>query len=51
VWAGYYFSEQARHTSAPNPNNTLLIRKSVSSGRKAVTRKEIGRRVSNVLLS
>jgi hypothetical protein len=91
----YYFPKQVRHTSALNPNNTLLIRKGVDSGRQAEieegdrsaceqcitflnksgihlrsirvthclfvkaliqegrqkSKKEIGRRVSNVLLS
>ena len=32
-------------------SNTLLIRRDVDSGRKAATRKEVGRRVSSVLLS
>ena len=32
-------------------SNTLLIRRGVDSGRKAATRKEVGRRVGNVLLS
>ena len=31
-------------------SNTLLIRRGVGSGRKAATRKEVGRRVSSVLL-
>jgi hypothetical protein len=35
VWAVCYSPEQARHTSAPNPSNTLLIRRGVDSGRKA----------------
>jgi hypothetical protein len=51
VWAVCYSPEQARHISAPNPSNTLLIRRGVDSGRKVATRKEIGRRVGNVLLS
>jgi hypothetical protein len=51
VWAVCYSPEQARHTSAPNPSNTLLIRRGVDSGRKAATRKEVGRRVGSVLLS
>jgi hypothetical protein len=34
VWAVCYSPEQARHTSAPNPSNTLL-RRDVDSGRKA----------------
>jgi hypothetical protein len=51
VWAVCYSPEQARHTSAPNLSNTLLIRKGVNSGKKAVTRREIDRRVSSVLLS
>jgi hypothetical protein len=38
-----YSPKQARHTSAPNLSNTLLIRKGVDSGRKAATRKEVGR--------
>jgi hypothetical protein len=36
VWAVCYSPEQARHTSAPNPSNTLLIRKGVDSERQAV---------------
>jgi hypothetical protein len=36
---------------ALDPSNTLLIRKGVDLGRKAITRKEIGRRVGNMLLS
>jgi hypothetical protein len=36
---------------ALDPSNTLLIRKGVDSGRKAATRKEVDRRVGNVLLS
>jgi hypothetical protein len=51
VWAVYYFHEQARHISAPNPSNILLIRRGVDLGRKAATREEIGRRVGSVLLS
>jgi hypothetical protein len=35
VWAVCYSPEQARHTSALDPSNTLLIRKGVGSGRKA----------------
>jgi hypothetical protein len=50
VWTVCYSSEQARHTSAPILSNTLLIRKGVDSGRKAATRKEIGRRVGSMLL-
>jgi hypothetical protein len=34
-----YSPEQARHTSAPNPSNTLLIRKGVDSGRQAANEK------------
>jgi hypothetical protein len=34
-----------------DPSNTLLIRKGVNSGRKITTRKEVGRRIGNVLLS
>ena len=51
MWAVCYSPEQARHISAPNPSNTLLIRRGVDSGRKAATRKEVGRRVNSVLLS
>jgi hypothetical protein len=51
VWAMCYSSEQARQGPAPNLSNTLLIRRGVDSGRKAVTRKEVGRRVDSVLLS
>jgi hypothetical protein len=36
---------------ALDPSNTLLIRRDVNLGRKAVTREEINRRVSSVLLS
>jgi hypothetical protein len=50
VWAMCYSLEQARHTSAPNPSNTLLIYRGVDSGRKAVTKEKVGRRVSSVLL-
>jgi hypothetical protein len=39
VWAMCYSPEQARHTSAPNPSNTLLIRKGFDSGRQAVIEK------------
>jgi hypothetical protein len=35
---------------ALDPSNTLFIRKGVDSGRKAATRKEVGRRVSSVTL-
>jgi hypothetical protein len=35
---------------ALDPSNTLFIRKDVNSGRKTITRKTVGRRVSNVLL-
>jgi hypothetical protein len=45
-----YSPKQARREFALDLNNTLLIRKDVNSGRKAVTRKEIDRRVGNVLL-
>jgi hypothetical protein len=46
-----YSSEQARHTSTSNPSNILLIRRGVSSERKAAIKKEVGRRMGNVLLS
>jgi hypothetical protein len=46
-----YSPEQARRESALDPSNTLLIRRGVDSGRKAVTREEVGRRVGSVLLS
>jgi hypothetical protein len=38
VWAMCYSSEQARrdYGPAPNPSNTLLIRRGVDSGRQAV---------------
>jgi hypothetical protein len=36
---------------ALDPSNTLLIRKGVRSGRKTITRKEVGRRMGNVLVS
>jgi hypothetical protein len=51
VWAIYYSPKQARQEPAPNPSNTLLIRKGVNSGKKATTREEVGRRVGNILLS
>jgi hypothetical protein len=51
VWAVCYSPEQARQGPAPNPSNTLLIRRGVDSGRKAATREEVGRRVGSVLLS
>jgi hypothetical protein len=35
VWAVCYSPEQARQGPAPNPSNTLLIRRGVDSGRKA----------------
>jgi hypothetical protein len=50
VWAICYSPKQAKHIFATNLSNTLLIRKGVDLGRKAVTKKEIGRRVGNVLL-
>jgi hypothetical protein len=34
---------------ALDPSNTLFIRRGVNLGRKAVTRKEIGRRMGNML--
>jgi hypothetical protein len=46
----YYSPEQVRHISALDPSNTLLIRKNVDSEKKAAIRKEVGRRVNNVLL-
>jgi hypothetical protein len=46
-----YSPKQARRESALDLNNTLLIRKGVDSGKKAATRKEVGRRVGNILLS
>jgi hypothetical protein len=39
VWAMCYSFEQARHISAPNPSNTLFIRKSIDSGRQAIIEK------------
>jgi hypothetical protein len=51
VWAMYYFFKQVRQGLAPNPNNTLLIRKGVDLGRKVATREEVGRRVDNMLFS
>jgi hypothetical protein len=39
MWAMCYSPEQARHTSAPNPSNTLLIRRDVNSGRQAIIEK------------
>jgi hypothetical protein len=51
VWAMCYFPEQARHISAPNLSNTLLIRKGVDSGKKTATRRKVNRRISSVLLS
>jgi hypothetical protein len=36
VWVVCYFSEKVRHISAPNPSNTLLIRKGVDLRRKTV---------------
>jgi hypothetical protein len=51
VWAVCYSPEQAKRESALDLSNTLLIRKGVDSGRKAVTREEVGRRVDSMLLS
>jgi hypothetical protein len=50
VWAVCYSPEQARRESALDLSNTLFIRKGVDS-RKAATREEVDRRVSNVLFS
>jgi hypothetical protein len=46
-----YFPEQAKRESALDLSNILLIRKGVNSGRKAVTREKVDRRVSSILLS
>ena len=39
MWAVCCSLKQARHTSAPNLSNTLLIRKGVNSGRQAIIEK------------
>jgi hypothetical protein len=51
VWAVCYSPEQARREFALDLSNTLLIRRGVDLGKKAVTREEIGRRMGSVLLS